>query len=84
MLTRKIELPLSTIDNILAILSGVEDVGLETIKRAEEKGAVVPRKFVSKIAKISNTIAVLKSASDAVEIEELEELFRLSIEEDVE
>lgn len=84
MLTRKIELPLSTIDNIIHILSGVEEVGNQTIKSAQEKGARVPRKFISQIEKISNTLAVLKSASDEVEIAELEELFRLSIEADVE
>ena len=84
MLKRKIELPLEAIDHILEILAGVEEVGLDTIQRAEAKGVSVPRKFVSKVAKISNTIAVLKSASDEVEIAELEELFRLSVEADVE
>lgn len=84
MLKRNIELPLEAIDHILEILAGVEEVGLDTIQRAEAKGVSVPRKFVSKVAKISNTIAVLKSASDEVEIAELEELFRLSVEADVE
>ncbi len=81
MLTRKIELPLETIDNILHILKGVEEVGKETIRSAEEKGARIPRKFLSQINKISNTIEVLKTASDEVEIAELEELFLRTFEE---
>jgi hypothetical protein len=81
MLTRKIELPLETIDNILHILVGVEEVGKETIRSAEEKGARIPRKFLSQINKISSTIEVLKTASDEVEIAELEELFLRTFEE---
>lgn len=81
MLKRKIELPLATIDEIVEILAGVEAVGKNTIAVAQQRGVDVPRKFVSKIAKISKTLETFKEANDQVEIAELEELFLLSFEE---
>jgi hypothetical protein len=81
MLKRKIELPLETIDHIIHILAGVEEVGKQTIKSAEEKGARIPRKFLSQISRISNSIEIFKAASDEVEIAELEELFALTFDE---
>jgi hypothetical protein len=81
MIKRKIELPLSTIDEIVKILAGVEAVGNDTIALAEKKGVDVPRKFLKKIAEISNTLETFKKANDDVEIAELEEMFLRSFEE---
>jgi hypothetical protein len=79
--TRKIELPLEAIDEILALLGGLDTLGRQAIKRAEKKGFEIPEDVFRQMKKVNVAYKAFKKANDNVEIAELEEMFLLSFEE---
>jgi hypothetical protein len=81
MRTRRIELPLEAIDEILTLLGGLDTLGRHAIKRAEKVGVEIPDNVFSQMKKVNIAYKAFKKANDNVEVAELEELFSLSFEE---
>ena len=75
----KLELEVKTVDDILEILSGLLDAGIEMENFLEKEGQPIPKKLRKQNAKTLLARMQLSTQVRSVEIAQLEEVFALEM-----